>query len=253
MRKVPRPIQWSRKLVKCSDCGLQKLCLPKNLKQPEIDKLEALVTSNRSFQKGDYLYHTADKLPDLIVVKSGSAKTELISETGAVQIVGFYFPGDLLGLDSIASHQAVSSVVFLEDSSICTIPYPTFTVLSQQMPELHDELITRLSLEIVSNHEAMLALNNHSAEQLFAAFLLEMGNRQHHRGLPQNHLHLRMSRGDIANYLGLAAATVSRIIGKFERDGLIQVENRYFQITAYQALIDRLALCACSDIADIPA
>jgi len=253
MKKQPGPILWSRRLIKCSVCGLQNLCFPRNLKPTELDKLEAIVTSNRSFLKGDYLYHSADKLVDLIVIKSGSAKTELISEAGTAQIVGFYFPGDLLGLDSIASHHAVSSVVFLEDSSICTLPYPLFTRLSQQMPQLHEDIISRLSLEIVNCHEAMLALNNHSAEQLFAAFLLEMANRQHHRGLPKNQLYLSMTRGDIANYLGLASATLSRIIGKFEREGLIQVENRYFQISAYQELTKKIALCACSDYADISA
>ena len=41
-----------------------------------------------------------------------------------------------------------------------------------------------------------------------------------------NALHLAMSRGDIANYLRLAAETVSRVLRRFQDHGLILVEGR---------------------------
>jgi len=161
-------IQWSSRFVRCSDCGLKKRCLPKNLSEQEITALEAIVAARHSYRRGEYLYHFGDCLTDLTIIKSGSAKTELISETGEGQIVGFHFPGDLLGIDSLNSNPARSSVVFLKDSTVCTIPWLSFKSLSTQAPQLQLSIMTRLSSELSGSHELMLARNHYSAEQRMA-------------------------------------------------------------------------------------
>jgi CRP/FNR family transcriptional regulator len=45
-----------------------------------------------------------------------------------------------------------------------------------------------------------------------------------------------MSRGDIANYLRLAAETVSRVLSRFRSQKLIQVEGRQLEILDPQGL-----------------
>jgi CRP/FNR family transcriptional regulator len=40
-----------------------------------------------------------------------------------------------------------------------------------------------------------------------------------------------MSRNEIANYLGLAIETVSRLFTRFQKSGLIQVEGKEIDIT----------------------
>ncbi len=163
-------IPWPFKSIKCSACGLKKLCFAKNLNAQETSALEAIIAENQSYQRRDYLYHVGNCITDLVVIKSGSAKTKLLSEDGSEQIVNFHFASDLLGLDSLADKHSLSAVVFLEDSNICRIPYPAFNALSAQTPQLHAEIITRLSNQIASGHELMLSINHHSAEQRFAFF-----------------------------------------------------------------------------------
>ena len=43
-------------------------------------------------------------------------------------------------------------------------------------------------------------------------------------------LHLPMPRADIANYLGLAAETVSLVLRRFQTEGLINVDRREMEI-----------------------
>lgn len=234
---------WTNKVIKCQDCGLKKLCFPKNLAAAEIQALEAIITRSQSYSKGDCLYHAGDLLSDLIIIKSGSAKTERVAETGAAQIVSFHLAGDLLGLDSLSKRKAVSSVTFLENSCVCVIPYPAFNALSEAAPQLQEEIISRLCEEIANSHNLMLAMNNYTADQRVAVFLQELSCRQHSRGLSKELLHLSMSRNEIASYLGLAPATVSRALSKFERDGFLQVANKHLQITDYQALVNLALAC----------
>lgn len=237
-------IHWPLKPIKCSTCGLKKLCFAKNLNEQETSALEAIIAENQNYKRRDYLYHVGNCITDLVVIKSGSAKTVLLSEDGSEQIVNFHFAGDLLGLDSLADKHSLSAVVFLEDSNICRIPYPAFNALSEQTPQLHAEIITRLSNQIASGHELMLSINHHSAEQRFVFFLQDLASRQFNRGLYKDHLYLSMSRDEIANYLGLAPATVSRIIGKLERDRMIQADNKHLQLLDYQRLINIIHPCA---------
>jgi CRP/FNR family transcriptional regulator len=53
-----------------------------------------------------------------------------------------------------------------------------------------------------------------------------LGERYAARGFSGTEFQLSMSRGDIANYLRLAAETVSRVLSRFRRQGLIEIEGR---------------------------
>ncbi|MGH8401726.1 MAG: helix-turn-helix domain-containing protein, partial [Gammaproteobacteria bacterium] len=68
------------------------------------------------------------------------------------------------------------------------------------------------------------------AEERLAAFLMSMSRRFHMRGYSATEFILRMTRRDIANYLRLATETVSRVLAKFQDDGLISVERRDVKI-----------------------
>lgn len=44
-------------------------------------------------------------------------------------------------------------------------------------------------------------------------------------------LHLPMSRRDIANHLGLAPETISRLLKRFQQQNVIDIKNRLVTIT----------------------
>jgi CRP/FNR family transcriptional regulator len=73
---------------------------------------------------------------------------------------------------------------------------------------------------------ATLLAGDHNADSRMAAFLTDLATRYEERGFSGTRFHLSMSRGDIANYLRLAAETVSRVLGRFRQHGLIQLEGR---------------------------
>ncbi len=45
-----------------------------------------------------------------------------------------------------------------------------------------------------------------------------------------------MSRNDIANLLGMAVETVSRLFTQFQEQGLLQVERKHIKILDYDSL-----------------
>jgi CRP/FNR family transcriptional regulator len=82
-----------------------------------------------------------------------------------------------------------------------------------------------------------MLLSKKSADDRIASLLLSISARQQRRGLSAQRIRLPMSRYDIANYLGLAVETVSRIFTRFQQQGMLAVEGREIEI------LDRESLC----------
>ena len=75
-----------------------------------------------------------------------------------------------------------------------------------------------------------LLAGDFSADERLAAFLLRMSERYAARGYSATRFRLTMSRTDIANYLRLATETVSRVLQRFDHEGLIAVDRREIEL-----------------------
>ena len=69
-----------------------------------------------------------------------------------------------------------------------------------------------------------------SAEQRLAAFLLSLSRRYQRLGFSANRFVLRMTRDELGNYLGITLETVSRLMSRFQREGLVSVRQREIEL-----------------------
>jgi CRP/FNR family transcriptional regulator len=76
----------------------------------------------------------------------------------------------------------------------------------------------------------MLLLGNMQATQRFAAFVVNLASRYEARGYSGTKFQLRMSREEIGNYLGLTIESISRLLSKFKKSGLLSVKNREIEL-----------------------
>lgn len=86
--------------------------------------------------------------------------------------------------------------------------------------------MSRLSRELSGDKSLMFLLGKKTAEEKLATFLLSISKRFQDRGFSATDFQLTMSRGDIANHLGLAVETISRLFTRFQDDGLIDTKNK---------------------------
>lgn len=227
---MPKVINFKSIKVSCTQCSLSTLCLPRGLSHEEFESLTSIVKRERPLEKGEPLFELGQPFKSLYAIRTGSVKVFLPTNEGDEQIVGFHMPGELLGFDGMGHDCHGCSAVALESSSICELPYAHLHDLAQELPSLSDHFMTLMSNEIADEHAMMLMLAKKSAEARMATFLLSLSVRFSKRGFSAKQFNLTMSRHDIANYLGLAVETVSRIMTHMQDEGIIDVDRRFVSI-----------------------
>jgi len=225
-----RVIKLSELKSHCQNCSLYDLCLPMGLNSGDLDRLDDVIKRRQSVSKNNFLFRMGENLKSVYAIRSGSFKTYLTNPDGTEQIVGFFLPGELLGMDAISDNEHRCSAKALETSSVCEIPFDHLESLARDIPNLQHQLFRLMSKEIQQDQNAMFLLAQMSAETRLASFLLGMSERLNKRGYAANEFNLSMSRGDIANLLGMAVETISRLLSHFQDDSLLEVERKHITI-----------------------
>src|SRR5690606_8625858 len=127
-------------------------------------------------QKGEYLYRAQSAFTSVFAVRSGAVKAFTLSDEGDEQVTGIYLTGEVIGMDGIAGNFYTNSVIALETSSICEIPFPRMEELSLQVPGLQRNFFQLLSREITQDQQIIALLSKSKAETRIAALLLSISN-----------------------------------------------------------------------------
>jgi CRP-like cAMP-binding protein len=159
-------------------------------------------------EEAEYLYQ----------VVSGAVRTYRMLDDGRRQVVAFYLPGDIFGVE--AGNVLQCSAEAIAESQILVVKRLSVMARAERERDLSRQLwmLTVRELQRVQLHSLVLIK---SAEERVAGFLLEMADRC----LGNTAVELPMSRQDIADYLGLTIETVSRTFTQLVQSGAIALET----------------------------
>lgn len=221
--------------VHCQNCSLKLQCLPKRLNEEKTKLFDAIVRRPQQFPKKSVIAREGNLLTSLFVVRTGSLK-QAGSLLDGEQLTRFFMPGDLVGLDGIDELRYPGSVIALEPSTICEIPYKNFEELASQLPELREQLFHSMSKALREDRRMLGILLHQAADERLATLFCEISNYFFRRGYSAYGFRISKSRADIGSYLGIATETVSRALGQFQLQGLLAVRGREIQILDLPAL-----------------
>src|SRR5210317_1842435 len=216
--------------VNCGNCRLNSICLPLALESDDIKQLDAIIQRSKPLQKSQHLYRESDEFRSVYAVRSGTLKAYKTTDDGREQVTGFYFPGEILGMDGISNNAHASSAKALETAAVCEIPFTSLERLSSLMPNLQRHFFQLMSREITEDQQLITLLSKNSADERVAALMLSISNRNARRKLSATQFRLPMSRVDIGNYLGLTVETVSRVFSRMQKMDILRVDNKEIEI-----------------------
>ena len=222
--------------VNCGNCRLNAICLPLALESDDIAQLDEIIQRSKPLQKSQHLYREGDGFQSVYAVRSGTLKAYKTTDDGREQVTGFYFPGEILGMDGISNNTHASSAKALETAAICEIPFSSLEKLSSMMPNLQRHFFQLMSREITEDQQLITLLSKNSADQRVASLMLSISTRNARRKLSATQFRLPMSRVDIGNYLGLTVETVSRVFSRMQKMHTLRVDNKEIEILDIEAL-----------------
>lgn len=228
----------------CSTCAFSQACTAQGMDKRGLRDLHVLVDHVGPFQAGDHVFREGDRFDAIAAVRAGSVKTYVIDRGGREHVLGFYLPGEVIGLDAIDDDSFTCNAVALDTVTLCRFSFPKISVLAARLPGLQQHLFRLLSRDI--GRAAQLA-GDFTADERMAAFLIGVSRRLAARGFSPDRFRLTMARTDIANYLRLAPETVSRVLKHFQDDGVVCVDRREVELLDRERL-EALAAAALRDL-----
>jgi len=210
--------------------GMPELLLLLGAQETEIGLGMDIPAPVRRLHEGDTLFHEGAQAEGLYFVRAGTFKTFCTGEDGYEQVLGFSGRGELLGFDAIGMGHYANQVVALEESSVYVVLLRDYFSVSPRNPALDRAVFRAVSDALKQRGELADMMAAVAAEVRLARFLLHLSRRLAACGLSARRFHLRMSRRDIASYLGVAHETVSRSFTSLVGWGLLCVNNREVEI-----------------------
>lgn len=200
------------------------------------DAVNATRIALRRLHEGATLIFEGGRGRALYVLRCGSTKTVKTQEDGYEQVLGFQHTGDVLGFEALNDGVHDAGVVALEDSAVYVIAMDDLPHLRRLCPVFTDALELALARQLHNAGATAGLMAAVASEARLARFVLWWSERMAGIGRSPRRLHLRMGRRDIASYLGVAHATVSRSFTALADAGCLQVDNRDIEILDFDAL-----------------
>ncbi len=171
------------------------------------------------FRRNEEVFGEGEEAGYVYRVVAGAVRTIRFSSDGRRQILNFYFPGDVFGLECGTQHTLSAEAVGETDLALVRRSLIETAALQDAAAARALLALTQRQLQNAQDHT--LVLGRRGAGERVAAFLLRLADRM----AGPCEIDLPMSRADIADYLALTIETVSRAFTQMERDRTIALPS----------------------------
>jgi CRP/FNR family cyclic AMP-dependent transcriptional regulator len=207
-----------------------------NLPQEDREALLAFGQS-RDYPKGAYVFRSGAPGLNVYFLEAGRAKIYKLSDSGREVIQWFCFPGELFGLAEVS--RGGSREVFAQ---VCTasrvhcIPRGDFTRFLGQRPEVALQVIDLLSCRLRVLGDMFMNLASDDVTSRIVKLILRLCARYGREQRADLYLDIPLTHQEIADMVGTTRQTVTTILNKLKRDGILRVEKHCIHIESQDLL-----------------
>jgi len=216
------PRESGRPSSPCALCAARQYSVCAPLDPDSQGRFFALATTMRLEQRRT-LFQEGDPAAHVFNLTDGAVSISKALADGRRQITGFLLPGDFLGLQQGETYAYTAEA--LTPIALCRFPIEKFQRFLSETPGMEHRLLSMASNELAAAQDQMLLLGRKTAVERVASFLISLSDRHAARGRPGSPISLPMTRGEIADYLGLTIETVSRAFTRLRKEGHIVLDT----------------------------
>lgn len=219
----------------CRNCGIREMALFADLTEGDFGLIHAPI-DDMEYQTGSALYQEGQRALGIFTVRTGAIKLMRVTNDGRRRILRILRPGDVAGLEALATNRYDSEAIALTPVNVCRIPLDVIHNLSSNSQHMHKSLMQKWQRALKEADDWLADLNFGSASQRVAGLVLKM----RHPSDPG--MCTLFSREDMGAMLDLKFETVSREISKLLRAGILEATDktgRTYRILKADQLIAR--------------
>lgn len=205
---------------------LKKVPVFSQLKEEDLKKLLS-ITIEKRYKKGSIVFMEGDRGEAFYFIKSGKIKISKSSKNGKELILNIYGENHVFAEVTIfndISYPATAEV--LEDAELGVILNSDLEKLIKQNADLGFNLIKILSKRLFDAQMKLkqIALNDTYSRTAHTILRLSKNLGKERNGKIE--FDLELSRQELANMIGTARETVSRILSRFKKEGSIDIVGK---------------------------
>ena len=195
----------------CRNCAIRDMVLFADLNEQDFGMIHSPI-DDLEFHAGTVLFAEASPAAGIFTLRTGMIKLVRVTPDGRQRIVRVLRPGDVAGLEALATAQYATDAVALTDISVCRIPLSVINQLGGTSTRLHKRLMEKWQHALKEADDWLADLNFGTARQRVAHFILKMRNPA------DAQIATLFSREDMGAMLDLKLETVSREVSALVRE-----------------------------------
>lgn len=164
-------------------------------------------------------------------VSAGLIALRSHNPNGTSTLLKLAYPGEIIGFRSfLANGKHKTEARALLPSRVCIVAQRDANNVMRGTPAVLERLAARCISEIDANQERIIATATRTNKQLLFDLLQRLMATHGKAVGSQMHMHLPLSRGDLADLIGVQPETMSRLITRLKEDGAFVVSGRDIQM-----------------------
>ncbi len=157
----------------CRTCGIRDKVLFADLNEQDFSQIHAPI-DDLVFPSDTVLYAEGEQAVGVFTLRRGMVKLVRTTADGSERIVRVLRPGDVIGLEALATARYESEAVAMMGTSVCRIPLSVIQQLSSDSPRLHLRLMQKWQHALKDADDWLADLNFGTARQRVARLALKM-------------------------------------------------------------------------------
>lgn len=199
----------------CRSCAVRELALFSQLTEADFTQIHTPI-DDLAYRSNQVLFNEGDAASSIFTLRTGMLKLSRVTGDGRRRILRLLQPGDVVGLEALATGRYDSEAAALTDVTLCRIPTTVVHKLNQHSPRMHAGLLSKWQKALRDADDWLASINFGTARQRVCHFILKARDRD------DPTLVTMFSRDDMGAMMDLKKETVSREISVLVKSGVLE-------------------------------
>lgn len=194
--------------------------------------MKCLLTKQHSYQKGEFIFHSGDRVEHIGMVIKG--KVHIMKEDfwGNRMILGEALPGELFGEVYVCAQakQLEVSVVAKMDTEVLFLDVQRILTTCPTACKFHVKMIQNLLFSIAERTLAMTRKIEHMSKKSLRGKILSYLSSEAMR-TGEKEFCIPYNRQQLAEYLSVDRSALSAELSKMQKEGILEYRKNWFHLS----------------------